>query len=96
MNSRKAAGARVKLSVTVDPSALDAIDRYIATHTGTDRSKLVDEALTLWVAAEQQRAIRRQYEPLADQDERVLREERAAWNAIRHAAAERALGTDGE
>jgi hypothetical protein len=51
----------------------------------------VDEALSLWVAAEQQRAIRAQYEPLDEQDERVLREERAAWIAIRDAAASRAL-----
>lgn len=87
--------ARAKLSVTVDAAKVEVIDRYVAAHSGTDRSKLVDEALSLWIAAEQRRAIREQHEPLEGADEKVLREERSAWNAIRDEAAARALASGG-
>jgi hypothetical protein len=36
---------RAKISVTVDPVLLKAVDAYVAEHVGQDRSKVVDVAL---------------------------------------------------
>jgi metal-responsive CopG/Arc/MetJ family transcriptional regulator len=40
---------RVKISATVDPELLDGVDAYIREHPGRDRSKVIDEALMLWL-----------------------------------------------
>ena len=75
---------RVKIGATVDPDLARAVDTYVRQHPGTDRSKVIDEALWLWVAKEQERELREQYEAPDD----VPPEEAAAWRAIRDAAFE--------
>jgi Arc/MetJ-type ribon-helix-helix transcriptional regulator len=78
--------ARVKISVTIDPTLLRVVDEFVANHEGADRSKVIDEALSHWSAAQQDAAMVAQYsEP--DQPE----EERAAWRRTRRTAAARRL-----
>ena len=82
------ARARAKISVTVDPALLKAVDAYVSTHPGTDRSKVVDAALLRWYAEQQEKAIAAQHR--APLDEMVQRE-MEDWRAIRRAAAARRL-----
>ena len=77
---------RVKISATLDPELLQAVDAFVAEHAGLDRSKVLDDALRLWCAHQQEQAMEAQF--TAPQDERE-REERAAWRRIQAAAAER-------
>jgi len=77
---------RVKVSVTVDPGLLNAVDNFVREHDELDRSKVIEQALTLWSAAQQATAMERQFaepvEPLA---------EKTAWGAVRRAAAVKRL-----
>ena len=77
---------RVKISVSVDPVLLRAVDEFVHAHDGADRSKVIDEALGLWTAARQDEAMAAQFgsreEPAA---------ERSAWRATRRASAARRL-----
>jgi Arc/MetJ-type ribon-helix-helix transcriptional regulator len=73
---------RVKISATVDPDLLAGVDRYVREKPGQDRSSVIDEALYLWLARQQELAMIEQY---AVDD--VPPEERRAWNAIRDAGA---------
>jgi len=41
---------RAKLSTTVDPALLDAVDRFVTEHPAAHRSQVIDETLRLWVA----------------------------------------------
>jgi hypothetical protein len=77
---------RVKISATVDPRLLKAVDRFVEEHSGFDRSKVIDEALHLWYAREQERAMEEQYAAPQSPEEQV---ERAAWRDVQAAAAER-------
>jgi metal-responsive CopG/Arc/MetJ family transcriptional regulator len=77
---------RAKISVTVDPQLLKAVDAFVAEQEGWDRSKVIDEALRLWCAREQERAMEEQYAAPQSPEEQ---EERAAWREIQAAAAER-------
>ena len=73
---------RVKISATIDPELLDGVDAYIKEHPGRDRSKVIDEALMLWLAQEQHRAMEAQFDgPDVPEDE--LRQ----WNAVLDANA---------
>lgn len=77
---------RAKLSTTVDPELLDAVDRFVAKHAAAHRSQVIDEALRLWAARERERAIEAQYAaPRSAQEQ----EEHAAWKQLRRAAATR-------
>lgn len=76
---------RVKVSVTVDPRLLAAVDAFVATHSGFDRSKVLDEALLLWYARQQEQAMEAQY---AAPDAGVAAEQ-AEWREIRQTAAAR-------
>ena len=76
---------RAKIGATVDPTLLRVVDDYVARHPEYDRSAVIDEALALWHAREQDRAMRAQFEAPDD----VPADERAAWRGIRRAAAER-------
>ena len=76
---------RVKISATVDPQLLRAVDAFVEEHSGFDRSKIIDEALRLWYAREQERAMEEQYAALPSPEEQ---EERAAWREVQAAAAE--------
>jgi len=73
---------RVKVSVTVDPSLLNAVDTFVREHGGLDRSKVVEQALTLWSAAQQDAAMERQF---ADPVEAEA--ESGSWRSIRRSAA---------
>jgi|SRR5437868_8106481 len=77
---------RAKISVTVNPQLLQAVDAFVAEQEGWDRSKVIDEALRLWCAREQERAMEEQYAVPQSPEEQ---EERAAWREIHAAAAER-------
>lgn len=76
---------RAKLSVTVDPELLGAVDAFVAAHPGLDRSKVMDEALALWYAREQERAMEEQF----GAPDVATRAEHEAWQRIQRAAARR-------
>jgi len=77
---------RAKLSTTVDPALLDAVDRFVADHAAANRSQVIDEALRLWAARERERAIEAQYAAPGSAREQ---EEQVAWKQLRRAAATR-------
>lgn len=77
---------RVKVSVSVDPVLLKAVDHFVQTHAGIDRSKVIDEALGLWSAARQAEAMAGQF--AADEGPE---DELATWRQTRRAAAGRRL-----
>lgn len=79
---------RAKLSATVDAELLDVVDRFVAEHSATNRSMIIDEALRLWAARERERAMAAQYLGPQTEQESV---ERAAWREIRRSAAARQL-----
>ena len=87
---RATARRRIKISATVDPLLIQAVDAYAA-QTGLDRSAVIDEALTLWYARQQEAAMEAQY--VGGEDERPPAEEWSAWRAIQHASAERLFGS---
>jgi hypothetical protein len=79
---------RAKVSVTVDRSLLLAVDAYVDSHQGVDRSKVFDEALLDWYAKRQEEALLEFYStPEELTPEQAA--EYAAWAAIREAAADR-------
>ena len=77
---------RVKVSVTVDPDVLQEVDSYVGEHQGLDRSKVMDEALALWLARRQDEAMEEQFS-----GEGAPADEVEAWRSIRRAAAARRL-----
>ncbi len=77
---------RAKLSTTVDPELLDAVDRFVAEHAEAHRSQVIDAALRLWAARERERAIEAQFAPPCSAQEQ---EEHAAWKRLRRSAATR-------
>lgn len=78
---------RAKISATIDPGLLDAVDAFVAQNPGADRSKVIDEALLLWYAGQQQKAMIEQFSEGSDVDS----DEWAAWQSLRRAAAARRL-----
>ena len=86
MGERTVERRRLKISVTVDPDLLKAVDRFVANHRDLDRSKVVDDALFLWYARQQERAME---EELTAPQSLTEQEERATWRRIQRAAAER-------
>ena len=79
--------ARPKVSITVDPELLRAVDSYVSEHDGLDRSKVIEQALELWTAARQDSAMEEQF---AHDDSATA--ERRVWRATRRAAAAARLG----
>lgn len=78
---------RAKVSITVDPALLNAVDRYVQRHADMDRSKVMESALQSWYRVRQDEAMIEQFsvtEPL----EAI---EHAAWRQIRRAAVSRKL-----
>ncbi len=76
----------MKVSVTVDPDLLNAIDSFVREHDGLDRSKVIEQALTMWTGVQQEAAIERQFtQPLEPEAERK------AWHSVRRAAARKRL-----
>jgi metal-responsive CopG/Arc/MetJ family transcriptional regulator len=79
--------SRVKVSVTLDPELLGAVDGFVQAHPGQDRSKVIDQALQHWYAQQQDAQMEAQY---ADGEEATTSEQEA-WRAIRRATASRRL-----
>jgi metal-responsive CopG/Arc/MetJ family transcriptional regulator len=80
--------SRIKVSVTLDPEMLGAVDGFIQSHPGQDRSKVIDQALHQWYAQQQDAAMEAQY---ARAQDAAIGPERKAWRAIRRSAARRRL-----
>lgn len=85
----KTSERRTKVSVTVAPELLRAVDAFVLDHPGFDRSKVVDEALSLWYAREQAKAMEEQFTAPVSETEQA---ERAEWRRLQRAAAERIFG----
>ena len=79
--------ARVKVSVTLDPKLLGAVDVFVQSHPGQDRSKVIDQALQQWYSQRQEAEMEAQY----SQSDAEIEPERKAWRRIRRAAASRRL-----
>jgi metal-responsive CopG/Arc/MetJ family transcriptional regulator len=77
---------RAKVSITVDPALLTAVDRFVQRHADTDRSKVMESALQSWYSARQKEAMIEQF---SESD--VQKDEQRDWQRIRRAAAERKL-----
>ena len=77
---------RVKVSVTVAPEMLQAVDAFVRQHPETDRSKVVEDALAGWYAQQQERAMEEQFSGPPSASEL---EERTAWRRIQDAAGAR-------
>jgi hypothetical protein len=77
---------RVKVGATVDPAILTAVDAFIRDHPELDRSAVIEEALRLWWAREQDRQMEWQFSESPSESER---EERDAWRRIRDESARR-------
>lgn len=77
---------RAKISVTVDPALLNAVDRYVQRHADTDRSKVMESALQSWYSARQEEAMIEQFREAGPETG-----EQRDWQRIRRAAAARNL-----
>jgi hypothetical protein len=78
---------RAKVSVTVDPTLLEAVDLYVQRHADLDRSKVMEAALTHWYAARQEEAMIAQFTGPDSPDRREAR----SWQNVRRAAVSRKL-----
>jgi hypothetical protein len=81
---------RVKVSATLDPELVAGVDAYLRQHPESNRGKVIDEALWLWFAREQDRAMEEQYAAPDD----IPEEELQQWNAILKANARVMLSRD--
>src|SRR5947209_3157015 len=79
---------RVKVTVTLDPELLGAVDGFVQSHPGQDRSKVIDQALHQWYSQRQETEMELQYSHGGQR----IGSERKAWWALRRAAASRRLG----
>ena len=80
--------ARVKVGATLDPDLVAAVDLYVAGNPGLDRSTVIDDALRLWHARQQELAMERQLLEDAGRYDAA----RSGWQAIRREAARRRFG----
>jgi hypothetical protein len=81
---------RVKISATLDPDLVASVDAYVREHPESNRGKVLDEALMLWLAQEQDRAMAEQY---AAEDE-IPEDELRQWHAVLAANAQALLRRD--
>ena len=80
------AARRVKIGATLDPELVAAVERYVRDHPGVDRSAVIDDALRLWYAQQQELALEEQYrQPSSGR----VSAERRSWAAARTVAARR-------
>ncbi len=77
----------MRFSATVDAALLQAVDAFTAAHPEADRGQVLDDALRLWYAREQEHAMADQFRD----DSGANTEEWESWRAIRNAAAERVV-----
>ncbi len=80
---------RPKVTATIDPDLLAAVDAHVAAHPDDDRSAVIDAALRLWRAKQLELAIERQF----SEPDGVPQSERSAWDALRRGASERQLSS---
>jgi len=78
---------RAKVSITVDPELLNAVDRYVQRHANMDRSKVMEAALQNWYRVRQEEAMVEQFSAPEPAEESEQRD----WRHIRRAAASRKL-----
>lgn len=78
---------RAKISVTLDPALLNAVDLYVQSQPDLDRSKVMEAALQQWYRARQDDAMIDQFSG----PETVDRSEQQSWRRIRRAAVSRRL-----
>jgi hypothetical protein len=78
---------RAKISITLDPGLLNAVDHYVQSRTGLDRSKVMETALQSWYQARQEEAMIEQFKGPELRDESELR----SWRKIRRTAVTRKL-----
>jgi Arc/MetJ-type ribon-helix-helix transcriptional regulator len=78
------ANRRTKLSKTIDSTLLSQVDQCTQERGTTNRSRIIGEALRLWLARERERAIEAQHTAPRSAEEAT---EYDSWWAIRvHAA----------
>ena len=77
--------SKPRVTVTVDPDLLTAVDRYVDEHqeAGADRSGVIDEALRLWCRKRLRQALVEQYSAPRSEEELA---EAADWTKIRAVA----------
>jgi len=73
--------------VTVDPDIMSIVDSYVREHGDLDRSKVMEQALALWLAEQQHTAMREQF--AGDDDAPEV--EKRDWEAVRRASANKVL-----
>jgi hypothetical protein len=78
---------RAKVSITVDPQLLKAVDLYVQKRAGLDRSKVMETALKDWYRGRQDEAMEEQFSAPELRDP----EELSSWRGIRRAAATKTL-----
>jgi hypothetical protein len=78
---------RAKVSITVDPALLRAVDLYVQGRADMDRSKVMESALHSWYRARQEEAMIEQFSGPQSTDASELR----SWRKTRRAAATRKL-----
>jgi hypothetical protein len=77
---------RAKVSITVDPALLNAVDRYVQRHADMDRSKVMESALQNWYRVRQEEAMVDQFSAGEPPEN-----EKRAWRQIRQAAVRQKL-----
>lgn len=80
---------RPKVTATLDPELLAAVDAHVAAHPQLDRSAVIEAALRLWRARQLELAMEAQF---AESDG-VPEAERKAWDALRRSANVRRLSS---
>ncbi len=77
---------REKVSSTVDAGVMEAVHKYVAATPSAHLSQVLDEALMLWLAKQQEQAMIAQFTAPQSPTEK---DERAAWKRIPSKAATR-------
>lgn len=85
MDGAPAKRTRAKISASVDARLLAAVDAFVAEHERADRGTVLDEALRLSHARDQERAMEAQY---AAPTSGIEAHEREMWRCTRRAAVE--------
>jgi hypothetical protein len=87
MESSGSGRRRAKISVTLDPALLNAIDLYVQRHADLDRSKVMESALQHWYRGRQDDAMIAQF----SRPDPVESSGQGSWRRIRRAAVSRKL-----
>ena len=76
-----------KVTVSIDPQLVNAVDREVRTHHASSRSAVVEEALRLWQIEQQRHAIEQGTEAYYHSRSEKEQQEDRAWThlATRHA-----------